>query len=104
MFDFVILVLTIISMSLEAANVFNSIGSATAVIRCFRIARVLKLIRAANKIRMMFETLIITLPAMINLAALLSIILFVFSILGNNLFPYVRLNNEGGGLTDDANF
>lgn len=88
-FDFVVVLLTLVGVGLEFANVISNIGSATSIIRTFRIARVLKLIKRAKSLRMMFATFILTLPALANIGGLLFLVLFLYSVLGMNLYSFV---------------
>lgn len=46
-------------------------------------------------------TFICTLPELLNIGALLCLSLFMFSLLGMNLYPYVKW---GDGLTEEINF
>lgn len=89
-FDFVVVILTLVGVVLELADVINNIGSATSIIRTFRIARVLKLIKRAKSLRMMFATFLITLPALGNIGGLLFLVLFLYSVLGMNLYSFVK--------------
>lgn len=81
----------------------SNIGSTTSIIRTFRIVRVLRLIRKAKSLRMMFSTFFQTLPALANIGGLLSLVLFLYSILGMNLFSYVKVGSKSG-LTSKINF
>lgn len=101
-FDFIVVCLTLIGVILEQASIISNLGSATSIIRTFRIARVLKLIKRAKSLRMMFATFILTLPALANIGGLLFLVLFLYSVLGMNLFNYVWQHEEG--LTNKANF
>ena len=65
-FDFVIVVLTIFSVILEKSGIVGTIGSSTSVIRAFRIGRLLRLIKRAKSLMLIFETLIKALPALAN--------------------------------------
>ena len=82
--------LTICSVILEKSGIVGNIGSSTSVIRAFRIGRLLRLIKRAKSLMLIFETLIKALPALANVGSLLCLVLFIFSILGTNLFAYVR--------------
>jgi hypothetical protein len=101
-FDFAVVVLTLIGIILESLNVVENIGSTTSIIRTFRIARVLRLVKRAKSLRMMFTTFIITVPALANIGGLLFLVLFLYSVLGMNLFSYVK--PSGDGLGEKANF
>lgn len=51
---------------------------------------------------MIFATFILTLPALANIGGLLFLVLFLYSVLGMNLYSYVWQGTNG--LTKDANF
>ena len=63
------------------------------MIRSFRILRIFRLIKRAKSLRIMINTFIMTLPAMTNIGGLLAILLFIYSILGVNLFAPVKIND-----------
>lgn len=52
------------------------------VVRVFRVFRVLRVVRAARGIRRLILTLVISIPALFNIAVLLSVFLVIFAILG----------------------
>ena len=101
-FDFVIVILTIVGVILEQTGVLKSFGTATSVLRSFRIVRVLRLVKKAKSLRMMFQTFITTLPDLANIGGLLGIILFIFAVTGMNLFPFVKRHSVG--ITNHCNF
>ena len=77
------------------------VGSTTSVLRVFRLARVFRLVRKLKGLRMLFNTLVISLPGLVNIGALLFLLCFVFAVLGMNLFGKVTF---GENLNEDANF
>ena len=89
-FDFVVVILTLGGVGLEVANIFGNIGTVTSVLRTFRIARVLRLVRRAKSLRIMFTTFIVALPALANIGCLLFLVVFLYSVLGTNLFTFVE--------------
>lgn len=59
----------------------------------------MRLIRSARSLRIIFETFIITIPELANIGGLLSnyfiylaIFLFMYAVLGMNLYPYIKRN------------
>ena len=56
------------------------------MIRSFRILRIFRLIKRAKSLKLMINTIIVTLPAMANIGGLLALLLFVYAILGIMLF------------------
>ena len=76
-------------------------GGVASVLRILRIARVFRLVRNLKGLRMLFNTLIMSLPGLLNIGALLFLLCFVYAILGMNLFGKVKF---GENLNADANF
>ena len=76
-------------------QVFNiDVGSISTIIRSFRIARVLKLIKTAKNLQQIFQTFILAIPELINVGALLILFLFLFAVLGVTLFAEVKLQEN----------
>eukprot|EP00618_Florenciella_parvula_P016960 CAMPEP_0119537720 /NCGR_PEP_ID=MMETSP1344-20130328/50317_1 /TAXON_ID=236787 /ORGANISM="Florenciella parvula, Strain CCMP2471" /LENGTH=1925 /DNA_ID=CAMNT_0007580327 /DNA_START=292 /DNA_END=6069 /DNA_ORIENTATION=+ len=94
-FDFFVVILTWISM-------VGGSGGAGSVLRSFRVLRVVRLMNRNPQLKQIFNTLFITLPALSNLAALLVLLLVIFSVMAVQLFATVQLN--GGGFTETINF
>lgn len=100
-FDLLILILSLVGSILDELNLLSALGTSTSVFRTFRIIRILRLVKRAKSIRVIFMTFIYTLPALINIGALLCICLFMFGILGMNLYPYLK---HGQGIKQGVNF
>lgn len=88
-FDFVVVLITIVGVIIESFGILSIYGVVTSVIRTFRIVRVLRLIKEAKSLRTIFKTFLVTLPALANIGSLLFLVLFIFSVLANNLFAYI---------------
>ena len=71
------------------------------VVRVFRIGRVLRLIRAAKGVRKLLFALLISVPALFNIALLLVLIIFIYAIIGMTFFAFVE---HDGALDDISNF
>lgn len=76
-------------------------GPQTTLIRAFRISRILRLVKRAKSLKIIFETFLVTIPALVNVGGLLLLFLYLYSILGVSLFADVKLHNN---LNSDANF
>ena len=87
-FDFAIVLSAWIGIILFRVFAID-VGSVTTVIRSFRIARVLKLIKSAKNLQQIFQTFILAIPELVNVGALLMLFLFLFAVLGVNLFAEV---------------
>merc|ERR1712166_821800 len=71
------------------------------VVRTFRVGRVLRLLRGAPTLRLLFNTFVVSLPSLVNVGALFVLVLFIYAVMGLQLFAKVRHN---GSLDEDANF
>ena len=76
-------------------------GGGASALRVLRLARVFRLIRKLKGLQMLFNTLIISLPGLLNIGALMFLLCFVYAILGMNLFGKVKF---GENLNEEANF
>lgn len=101
-FDFVVVIISIATSILQQLNLLGNIGSTTTIVRMFRIMRVLRLIRKAKTLRILFATFIYALPSLANIVALLTLLLFMFTILGMEFFAYTKW--QTGGLNQSYNF
>jgi hypothetical protein len=56
-----------------------------------KIGRVLRLIKGAKGIRTLLFSLVMAFPALINIALLLFLIMFIFAVFGMSLFKNVKI-------------
>lgn len=82
LFDFTVVVGTLIILSLSWAGVGESIAILGTILRTLRIGRVFRLIKKQQKLQHIFKTLMSALPAMGSIAALLMLLIFMFAIIG----------------------
>jgi hypothetical protein len=87
-FDFLIVILTIVT-SIISITMELDFGASTTFIRALRMSRIFKFIQKSKQIKVIFETLIVTIPAITNIGGLLLLLLYIFSILGVFLFADV---------------
>ena len=100
-FDFLIVVISYITLIIGVVS-SSSIGPKQATIaRAFRIGRIFRLIKKAKFLRIIFNTIILTIPALANVGGLLILLLFIFSILGVQTFATIKHQDN---LNDHANF
>jgi len=78
-FDFVVVILSY-------PGLFYTGGPSTNVFRVFRIGRILRLIKKARQLNLLFSTLIYSLPSLRNVGLLLFIFYFIFAVIGVALF------------------
>jgi hypothetical protein len=69
-------------------------NSQATLLRILRILRVLRIIRRFQKLQIIFETIMDSLPSMLSLGGLLLLFLVLFSIVGMQVFPFVRMDGE----------
>ena len=101
-FDFAIVVITLIGIVVDAVASSLPINpSVLRVLRVLRVVRVLRVIKRAQGIRRLLLTLFLSGPALLNVGSLLFLIIFIYAIVGMQLFGHVKSN---GPLNDFVNF
>ncbi len=75
-FDFSLIILALLPMSAEYAM----LG------RVFRLLRVLRLVNAFPELRLIVETLLKSIPSMFHITILMSLLFFIYAVLGFHLF------------------
>ena len=93
-FDFFCVATSIIGFAANA-------GGGASVLRILRLARIFRLVRKLKGLRMLFNTLVISLPGLVNIGSLLFLLCFVYAVLGMQLFGKVKF---GENLNEHANF
>uniref|UniRef100_A0A4W3K8M7 Sodium channel protein n=1 Tax=Callorhinchus milii TaxID=7868 RepID=A0A4W3K8M7_CALMI len=87
-FDFIVVILSIAGILLDSTASKKQAVSPTIlrVFRIVRLARLLRLVRSLKGIRKLLFTLVISIPALFNIGLLLGLVMFIYAILGMNLF------------------
>jgi hypothetical protein len=98
-FDFVVVAISIIGFVITMSSDVKT--SYLSLLRVFRIARVLRLIKRAKGLRALLQTLIFSLPALVNVGSVLFLFFFIFAVMGMNLFGYIKRQEF---ITNFANF
>ena len=80
-FDFIIVVISIVSVLISKNTSFN-LGGATTIVRTFRVARIFRLVKRAKSLKLVFNTFIISIPALANVGSLLLLLLYLYAVLG----------------------
>ena len=93
LFDFVVVAVTLIGLA--------SVGFSASVLRILRVARLFRVAKSLHGLRMLFETLIVSLPSLANVGGLMVLMMVVYAILGVNLFGKIQL---GENLNTHTNF
>jgi Ion transport protein len=100
-FDFTIVLISYITLIIGLITEKNVGPKQATIARAFRIGRIFRLITKAKFLRVIFNTIIFTIPSLANVGALMMLLLFIFSILGVQIFATVKLQDT---LNDHANF
>jgi hypothetical protein len=100
-FDFSIVIISYVTLIIGLSTNSNFGPKQATIARAFRIGRIFRLITKAKFLRVIFNTIIITLPSLANVGALMILLLFIFSILGVQIFATVKIQDT---LNQNANF
>ena len=73
---------SLIAVTLDITKINEDIATQATIIRILRVLRVLRIIKRATKLQMIFDTILISLPAMSSLGLLLILIQILFAIIG----------------------
>ena len=92
----------IVLMSLP--ELFLDVGIAGPMFRLFRVGRLFRLVQRAKGLRTLFNTLIVSLPAIFNVGSLLFLLMFVYAVLGMSLFGDLASNGAPFALTSFRTF
>ena len=84
-FDFVVVTISLVELSIAATG-GNSKKSGLGALRTFRLMRVFKLARSWKNLRKLLATILLSLMDVTNAGILLVIIMFIFTLLGMQLF------------------
>ncbi|KAG1668958.1 hypothetical protein FOA52_001002 [Chlamydomonas sp. UWO 241] len=98
-FDFVVVGVSVAGVLVDYLSAANL--TFIPLLRVLRVLRVLKLIPKAKGLRMLMMTLLWSLPAFLNVAAVLLLFMFIYSIIGMNLLGAIKLQSN---LDYNANF
>jgi len=99
-FDFVVVLASIAGVIVQFTTSVD-IGSAATVIRTFRVLRVLRLVKKARRLNQLFKTLMLTLPSLGNIGSLMFLLIFIYAVMGVQLFAGVQY---GDFIDRHANF
>jgi len=99
-FDFSVVCLSIVGFTITVST--DASATYLSLLRIFRVARIFRLIPKAKGLRTLFQTLVYSLPALVNVGSVLFLFFFIFAVCGMNLFGKVR--RTGGELGPYANF
>ena len=90
-FDFSVVIITIALIFVTITTDVN-FGSQINLLRSFRILRIFKFFKSTKSLKVMFNTFIVTLPAMGSIGGLLFLLIYVYAVLGVNLFAEMSMS------------
>ena len=94
-FDAVVVILTIVDMVITATSDATNPSSALSAFRGVRLLRVFKLARSWTSFRVMLEKIIVTIKDVSTFSLLLLMFMFIFTLLGMELFGHkVRFDED----------
>ena len=73
------------------------------VMRMLRIIRILRLLRSAKALRDLIMTTILSFPSLVNVGSLLALIIFMYSVLGVQLFTFLNHDQPFVGIHSGIN-
>lgn len=100
LFDFTCVVATIVGILIDLFTDI-SLGSVMSAIRIFRIARLFRLVKFMKGLNRLFTAFILCIPKLMNVFVLLTLLLFLFTVLGVQLFGKTKFLDPHG---EHANF
>jgi hypothetical protein len=102
-FDFTLVCTTCAGWIVVAVFGGGNVAVIATVVRTFRVGRIVRLIRGSSDVRALFNTVLLALPSLVNISALLMLIVFIYGVMGVQLFAKVKLPGKNG-LDEHANF
>lgn len=101
-FDFFVASISILQDAVEViAGLLGINPSVLRALRTVRVLRVIRTVKSAKGLRLLFTTLLLSLPALCNIGSIFAIVLTLYSILGMRLFGSIVY---GDYLDANANF
>ena len=88
-FDLSIVVGTDVGLVMNIINTGINISTVATVVRAFRIMRVFRLVKSSQNMRIILDTIVHIIPQVTNIMSLVFLLLFIYSVLGLNLFSTV---------------
>ena len=98
-FDFLLTIFSVIDVIFWTQDMRNFIIKFEFCLKIMRVLRILRLLKMFKGLQKLLETLLFSLPPLINVGALLFLIIFVYAVLGVSLFS----NITHGEIIDEYN-
>ena len=89
-FDFALVVMTLLGAFAAASGLQSSFSPIVLrVVMLLRVLRIMRFVKAARELTSLLFTLVLSLPALLNIMAILVLIIYVWAVLGMDLFSFV---------------
>ncbi len=88
-FDFTVIILTYVLVVIDYYTTVN-LGTQTTLLRSFRMLKIFKYFKATKHLKVLFDTFVVTLPAMGSIGGLLGLLIYIYAVLGVNIFALVK--------------
>ena len=88
-FDVSIVIGTDIGLLMNIINTGINISTVATVVRAFRIMRIFRLVKSSQNMRIILDTIAHIMPQVTNIMSLVFLLLFIYAVLGLNLFATV---------------
>jgi hypothetical protein len=94
LFDCAVVMISLIENIIVWAGIDFGGGGAISALRAIRLLRVFKLARSWTSFRELLQKIIITLKDITNISVLLLIFMFIFSLVGSEMYAYKIMYNN----------
>mmetsp|Transcript_29707 Transcript_29707/g.77007 ORF Transcript_29707/g.77007 Transcript_29707/m.77007 type:complete len:1190 (-) Transcript_29707:1393-4962(-) len=101
-FDFVITLLSVASVLIE--NLSSNSVAFLPVLRVLRVIRLLKIIPNAKGVRKLINAIYWSMPAVYNVAVVLLLFMYLWAIVGMNLFGNIKVQDNPAAISRHRNF
>ena len=88
-FDLSIVIGTDVGLIMNIINMGINISTVATVVRAFRIMRIFRLAKSSQNMTIILDTVVHIIPQVTNIMSLVFLLLFIYSVLGLNLFSTV---------------
>ena len=97
-FDFIVVILSLAGLGFDA-------GVGASVVRVFRVLRIFRLVKRAETLKKLIQTLIYSLPSLFNISALLMVLFYIYAVVGMAIFGQVEQDPvDDFGISRQSNF
>jgi voltage-dependent calcium channel L type alpha-1D len=94
-FDFSVVITTFVVLIIKyIPGLQLDLSTQATIVRVLRVLRILRIVKRAEKLQIIFQTVLDAIPSMASLGVLLLLFLFLFAVIGMQLFSFVKLQGD----------